>query len=264
MLGMTAVGVVKSITQSKLLSVSLSSAAAPGILLATHGSHFVTARRCDLRNQRIRSCRAQGVVHGSSVEGLRIHFRKKSLCSRRTTSGTSLSSITKLMLISTGALRDHAHVHVRDGAEDLSPRCRDVSRIFSPTRQTMAFRPSYFTSASLARSAAIAGMASFESTVSETLTSEVETMSTGQRCWSKTSKMALEKPVRQQHARGDDVHDGDALLRGDRLERVLAWARMRGDARAFVLRIARFRTRTGIFFCTAGSMVAGCSTLAPK
>ena len=56
-----------------------------------------------------------------------------------------------------------------------------VLRIFSPTMQTMALRPSYLTSASLPRSAAMAAIDSLESTVTETLTSEVETMSTGQR-----------------------------------------------------------------------------------
>src|SRR5258707_14053065 len=69
-----------------------------------------------------------------------------------------------------------------------------VLLMFSPTRQTMALRPSYFTSASLAKSAAMAAMDSFESTVTETLTSEVETMSTGQRWLAKTSKILLRKP----------------------------------------------------------------------
>src|SRR2546429_5401883 len=62
---------------------------------------------------------------------------------------------------------------------DNSPNTRaaipGVSRKFSPTRHTMAFLPSYFTSASLARSAARAGMLSFDTTVRETLTSDVET-----------------------------------------------------------------------------------------
>src|SRR5215813_15297490 len=69
-----------------------------------------------------------------------------------------------------------------------------VLLMFSPTRQTMALRPSYFTSARRARSAAMAAIDSFESTVTETLTSEVETMSTGQRWLAKTSKMLLRKP----------------------------------------------------------------------
>src|SRR5689334_24635644 len=66
--------------------------------------------------------------------------------------------------------------------------------MFSPTRQTMALRPSYFTSARRARSAAMAATDSFESTVTDTLTSEVETMSTGQRWLAKTSKILLRKP----------------------------------------------------------------------
>src|SRR5437763_1776366 len=54
--------------------------------------------------------------------------------------------------------------------------------------------PAYFTSANLARSAAMAAMDSLESTVSDTLTSEVETISTGQRWLAKTSKMLFRKP----------------------------------------------------------------------
>src|SRR5882762_3036290 len=69
-----------------------------------------------------------------------------------------------------------------------------VLLMFSPTRQTMALRPTYFTSANLARSAAMAAMDSFESTVTDTLTSEVETISTGQRWLAKTSKILFKKP----------------------------------------------------------------------
>jgi len=54
---------------------------------------------------------------------------------------------------------------------------------------TSAFLPSYFTSASLLRSAAISGSLLFESTVSETETSLVETISTAHLCLSKTSKI---------------------------------------------------------------------------
>src|SRR5579885_2789205 len=66
--------------------------------------------------------------------------------------------------------------------------------MFSPTMQTIALRLEYFTSASLARSAAIAAIDSLESIVTETLTSEVETMSTAQRCAANTSKILLRKP----------------------------------------------------------------------
>ena len=64
-------------------------------------------------------------------------------------------------------------------------------RMFSPTMQISAFRPSYFTSANLRRSAAISGRRSFESTVSETLTSEVDTISTEHLWRSNTSKTAF-------------------------------------------------------------------------
>ena len=68
------------------------------------------------------------------------------------------------------------------------------SRMFSPTRQTMALRPTYFTNASFSMSAAISGMRSLESTVSETLTSEVETTSTAHLWRSKISKICRRKP----------------------------------------------------------------------
>ena len=74
------------------------------------------------------------------------------------------------------ALRNHAHVDLAEGGK-YSGGDPGVSRIFSPTRQTIALRPAYFTSAIFSRSAAMAGIASLESTVSETLTSEVETTS---------------------------------------------------------------------------------------
>ena len=67
---------------------------------------------------------------------------------------------------------------------------------------------------------------SFESTVTETLTSEVDTMSTGQRWLVKNFKDAFEKSMRHQHARGHDVHDGDALLGRNRLERIFAFGRV--------------------------------------
>ena len=66
-----------------------------------------------------------------------------------------------------------------------------LPRMSSPTMQISAFLPSYFTSASLLRSAAMEGRLSFESTVSETETSLVETISTAQRCWSKIEKISF-------------------------------------------------------------------------
>ena len=64
----------------------------------------------------------------------------------------------------------------------------------------MALRPSYFTSASFARSAASAGMDSLESTVSDTLTSEVETTSTGDAMPVEGFENGSQKSMRQQHA----------------------------------------------------------------
>src|SRR5277367_1197488 len=114
---------------------------------------------------------------------------KNSACSERTASSASSSSIMKLMLISDAPCEIMRTLMWRMALKSRAaiPFC---PRIFSPTMQTSALRPSYFTSANLLRSAAISGSFSLESTVSETLTSEVETISTAHLCLSKTSKMA--------------------------------------------------------------------------
>src|SRR6266853_3104607 len=139
-----------------------------------------------------------------------------------------------------------------------------VLLMFSPTRQTMALRPSYFTSASLARSAAIAAMDSFESTVTETLTSEVETMSTGQRWLAKTSKMLLRKPWAMSMRVATTSTTVIRFLAAMALKVFLllgADAVMRVPSH---LGLREFKISTGIFFWMAGSMVAGCKTFAPK
>src|ERR1700743_555519 len=136
--------------------------------------------------------------------------------------------------------------------------------MFSPTRQTMALRPSYLTSASLARSAAMAAMDSLESTVTETLTSEVETMSTGPRWLAKTSKMLLRNPCAMSMRVATTPPTVIGFLAAMALKIFLllgAVAVMRVPS-FFGLR--EFRMSTGIFFWIAGSSVAGCSTLAPK
>src|SRR5579864_2516226 len=76
-----------------------------------------------------------------------------------------------------------------------------VLRMFSPTRQTIALRPSYFTSASFSRSAAMAAIAS----------EDVED--------------AFEEAVGHEHARGYYVHDRDAFFGGDGLEDVFTAGR---------------------------------------
>jgi hypothetical protein len=55
----------------------------------------------------------------------------------------------------------------------------------------------------------------------------------------KDFKDAFEEAVGHEHARGHHVHHSDALLGGDGLEDVLALGGGGGDARAFVLRVAR-------------------------
>ena len=80
----------------------------------------------------------------------------------------------------------------------------------------------------------MAGIDSLESTVSETLTSEVETMSTGHLCFVEDFENGFQKSMGHQHAGGDDVHDGDALFGGDGFERVPALGR------AAVMRVPSF------------------------
>src|SRR2546430_16147373 len=139
-----------------------------------------------------------------------------------------------------------------------------VLLMFSPTRQTMALRPSYFTSARRARSAAMAAMDSLESTVTETLTSEVETMSTGQRWLAKTSKMLLRKPWAMSMRVATTSTTVMRFLAAMALKMFLllgAVAVMRVPSH---LGLREFKISTGIFFCMAGSSVAGWSTLEPK
>src|SRR3954463_679067 len=139
-----------------------------------------------------------------------------------------------------------------------------VLLMFSPTKQTMDFLPPYFTSASLAKSAAMAAMDSFESTVTETLTSEVETISTGQRWLAKTSKMLLRKPCAISMRVATTSTTVMRFLAAIALKIFLllgAVAEMRVPSH---LGLRELRIRTGIFFWMAGSSVAGCKTFAPK
>src|ERR1700722_10832785 len=115
---------------------------------------------------------------------------KKTECSERIASSTSSSSIIKLILISDAPWEIMRRLMCRSAPKTCAAM-PFWPRMFSPTMQIKAFRPSYFTSANLRRSAAISGRRSLESTVSETLTSEVETMSTEHLYRSKTSKTAF-------------------------------------------------------------------------
>src|SRR6476660_3072613 len=139
-----------------------------------------------------------------------------------------------------------------------------VLLMFSPTRQTMALRPSYFTSASLARSAAMAAMEALESTVTETLTSEVETMSTGQRWLAKTSKMLFKNPCAMSMRVATTSTTVMRFLAAMALKMFLLFGAVAVIRVPSHLGFREFKINTGIFFWMAGSSVAGCSTLAPK
>src|SRR5579872_4735193 len=170
-----------SATQNQQVHVKASSQ------LAGKGSRNPLCRLCDILTLfEVRCFETQAKTSGSSSP-------KKVPCSLLITSGTSSSSITKVRLISEAPC-EIMRIFLSASLPNTNAATPGVSRKFSPTRQMIAFRPSYFTSASLARSAASAGMAWFESTVRETLTSEVETTSTATLCRSKASKIARRNP----------------------------------------------------------------------
>src|SRR6201984_705002 len=124
-----------------------------------------------------------------------------------------------------------------------------VLLMFSPTRQTMAVRPLYFTSASRARSAAMAAMDSLESTVTETLTSEVETMSTGQRWLAKTSKMLLRKPWAMSMRVATTSTTVMRFLAAMALKRFLLLGAVAVIRVPSFFGLRELRMSTGIFFC---------------
>src|ERR1700688_153149 len=106
---------------------------------------------------------------------------------------TSSSSITNVKLIS-DAPCEIIRIFLSTSLPNTNAATPGLSRKLSPTRQIIGLRPSYFTSPSVLRSAARAGMALLESTVSETLTSDVETTSTATLCRSKASNIARKNP----------------------------------------------------------------------
>ena len=94
---------------------------------------------------------------------------------------------------SRGALRNHQDVHALQGAQDARGDAgRFADFIADGARMARSF--SMETSVKGSSSAQISGRRESSSTVSETLTSEVETMSTGVSKRSKASKMRRKKP----------------------------------------------------------------------
>src|ERR1700688_1995442 len=184
-------------------------------------------------------------------------------CRRWMTSFTSSSSITNVRLIS-DAPCEIIRIFLSTSLPNTSAATPGLSRKLSPTKQIIALRPSYFTSASLARSAARAGMALLESTVSETLTSDVETTSTATLCRSKASNIARKNPCASS-IRG--AATSTIVMRFFTAIALKIFFPCGARAVIFVPShdgLREFSTYTGIFFCIAGSTVAGCSTLAPK
>ena len=139
-----------------------------------------------------------------------------------------------------------------------------VSRIASPTRQTMACPPVRRTSAMRRSASTISVSRSVRSMVSDTATSEVDTTSTAVRIRSKTSKIAARKPCA-------------SSMRVDRTSMTVTPSLLAMDltggpdgGHEATMRVPstsgfrEFSTRTGTFPSIAGSIVRGCSTRAPK
>src|SRR6185369_2485530 len=162
-----------------------------GVISSSEHAYMMAPVACYLCHQRSGFATSENKkFHANTSES---RSAKNVRCNRWITFGTSSSSITKVKLIS-----DAPCEIMRIFTSSSSPNTRAAipgrSRKFSPTRQMMAFRPSYFTSASLARSADSAGMPSLVSTVTDTLTSDVETTSTAMPCLSNASKMDFKNP----------------------------------------------------------------------
>jgi hypothetical protein len=104
-------------------------------------------------------------------------LEKNALCNRWTTPGYGVFFNHKSQIDFGRSLRNHTYLHIRKFAEDSrrDPWC--LSQIF-PHQTYDCFAAFVFYVRELCQSAAKAGMASLESTVNETLTSDVETTST--------------------------------------------------------------------------------------
>src|SRR5271157_5274721 len=126
-----------------------------GIVLRFNAVHAMAAFARDIGNQRssLTSPQHEQVERAVTQSKTSGSTSAKNLaCSRRTASGTSASSITNVRLISEAPCEIIRTLIWRM----VSKTCAatpGVSRRFSPTRQTIAFLPEYFTNASSSRSA---------------------------------------------------------------------------------------------------------------
>ena len=103
------------------------------------------------------------------------------------------------------------------------------------------------------------------SIVTDTLTSDVVTTSTGGAVALEDLEDPAQESVRHQHARRGDVDDRDVALAGERRRSA---GRSTGGSAVMSVPGASgrrlLRMRTGMSFETAGRIVLGCRTLAPK
>ena len=144
------------------------------------------------------------------------------------------------------------------------PKIVGSARRFSPTAQTIAMSGSQLTSAKLTRLLTMSWSRRGLSTVTDTLTSDVVTTSTGVLNRSKTSNNRRRKPC----AISIRVDVMSTTVTPRLHASAVSWV---PSARASAVIMVpatsgrrEFRMRTGISLATAGRIVLGCSTLAPK
>ena len=153
---------------------------------------------------------------------------------------------------------------MRSSEVTARPNSVGSARRFSPTAQIIAISRSQLASAKLWRLSRIASSRRVSSTVTETLTSEVVTTSTAVLNRSNTSNSRRRKPW----AISMRVEVMSITVTSRLQARAVSWPS--GWRASAVISVPvfsgrrEFRMRTGMFFATAGRIVLGCSTFAPK
>ena len=191
--------------------------------------------------------------------------QKKLSCSRRTTSETTSSSITNVRLISDAPCEIMRTLMSRPAAENVAPRCPASREYSRPPGRRSPCGPDILRPPASPGRRRSRGMASLESTVSETLTSEVDTTSTATAVPVEDVEDRLQKIRAPQHAGAATSTIVMRFLAAMALNGIAAMRRARRDARALVAGIARSSARRPEYSSGwRAARVAGCSTLAPK
>ena len=197
------------------------------------------------------------------VVSLTAALERTASCRRVIACGTSASRSTNVMFRRDAAC-DTRRSGIRSSAVTARPNSVGSARRFSPTAQTIAISGSHATSAK--RPEVVDDRVEPARVVHRHRHAHL-----GGRHHVDRRLEALEhleqppqEAVRHQHARRRDVDDRDVALAGERRELAVAGARLRRDERAGFSGRRELRIRTGMFFATAGRIVLGCSTFAPK